>query len=118
LTTPRRDRTGLLPDEALRVIMSESGRRYDAGAVKLFVNALGVYPVGSTVALADGRAAVVVEAPQDLSRPSQPRIKIVRDATGTIVDGEIVDLASSSVQITRCIDGEDLEINAPAFLLS
>lgn len=119
LTTPRADRTGLLPDEALRMIMRDAGRRYDTAAVKLFVNAIGVFPVGSTIALSDGRLAIVVDAPHDRAGADKPRVKIVRDATGTIVDGEIVDLASArSVQALRCVDAEDLAINAPAFLLS
>jgi HD-GYP domain-containing protein (c-di-GMP phosphodiesterase class II) len=120
LTTHLRERPSLLPDDALRVIMAESGRRYDAVAVKLFVNALGIYPVGSTVALSDRRAAVVVESPREVGS-GRPRIKIVRDNEGSIIDGPLVDLAGeagSQVRIVQCIDGEMYEVNAPAFLLS
>jgi hypothetical protein len=117
LTTPRPDRPGLLPDEALRLIMREAGRRYDAAAVKLFVNALGVFPVGSTIALSDGRLAIVVQTPE--SGPARPVVKIVRDTKGSIVDGEIVDLAGTrALQPVRCVDAEDHQVNAPAFLLS
>ena len=121
LTTQQRDRPALLPDDALRVLAAEAGRRYDAVAVKLFVNTLGVYPVGSTVALSDGRVAVVVEAPREDGGPARPRIKIVREADGTIVDGALVDLAGDAgarLRIQQCIDGEAYDVNAPAFLLS
>lgn len=121
LTTSRPDRPSLLPDEALRVIMRDAGRRYDHAAVKLFVNALGVYPVGSTVALSDGRMAVVIEAPHEAAGPTRPKVKIVSDAGGTILDGALLDLSTADgagLEIVRCIDGEARELNAPAFLLS
>jgi hypothetical protein len=117
LTTPQAGRGAVLPDEALRVIMREAGRRYDAVAVRMFVNALGVYPVGASVALSDGRAAVVIETPQGASRPSEPRVKVTRDAQGDVCDGELIDLARADLRIVRCIDGEYYEINAPAHLL-
>ena len=121
LTMQQQGRSPLLPDEALRVIVAEGGRRYDATSVRLLVNALGVYPVGSTVALDDGRVAVVVEATMAAGATTRPRVKIVRDAQGDIVDGALVDLAGDAgarVRVQQCIDGEALEINAPAFLLS
>jgi hypothetical protein len=121
LTTPTHDRPCLLADEALRVIMRDAGRRFDAAAVKLLVNVLGVYPVGSTVALSDGSAAVVIEAPSDPGGPTRPRIKLVRNAQGAILDGAVVDLAGDAgadLRIVRCIDAEQYDINPPAFLLS
>jgi HD-GYP domain-containing protein (c-di-GMP phosphodiesterase class II) len=121
LTLQQQGRPALLPDEALRVIVAEGGRRYDPTAVRLIVNALGVYPVGSTVALDDGRVAVVVEATLAAGGATRPRVKIVREVDGSIVDGALVDLAGDAgarTRVQQCIDGEALEINAPAFLLS
>lgn len=114
LTTPRAERGSLLPDEALRFIMREAGRRYDAVAVKLFVNTLGIYPVGSTVALSDGRIALVVEC----NDAHEPVVKIVRTTQGQVIDGELVDLSTigGAVTIASSVDAEST-INAPAFLL-
>ncbi|RMH44148.1 MAG: hypothetical protein D6689_03120 [Deltaproteobacteria bacterium] len=120
LTTPTADRPALLPDEALRVLMAESGRRYDPVAVKLLVNRVGVYPIGSLVALSDGRAALVVEAPRDATGPDRPRVKVVREADGRTVDGAVLDLAGpagANLSIVRCLDADDEQLNAPAFLL-
>ena len=121
MTTPSREQPCLLPDEALRVIIRDSGRRYDLPAVKLLVNTLGTYPVGSTVRLSDERLAIVVDAPRDFSGPARPRVKIVRDEHGNIVDGEVIDLAGvggGHLFIHHCVDPEANAINAPAFLLS
>jgi len=119
LTTPLRERSSLLPDEALRVIVADSGRRYDEVAVKLLVNTLGVYPVGSTIALSDGRLAVVLDATSGAA--GRPRVKVVREVDGTVVDGALVDLAGpdgARLRVQQCVDGEAFDVNAPAFLLS
>jgi HD-GYP domain-containing protein (c-di-GMP phosphodiesterase class II) len=121
LTTPRPEHPALLPDEALRVIIAEAGRRYDETAVRLLVNELGVYPVGSLVALSSGESAIVVEAPHDTSGPERPRVKIIRDTAGNVVDGAILDLAGQAggaVSILHCLDAEEEDVNPPAFLLS
>jgi hypothetical protein len=122
LTTPRDKGPCLLPDEALRVLLCEADRRYDAVAVKVFANAVGVFPVGSVVALSTGETAIVIEAPRDPARASRPRIKIVRDASGDLGDGFVVDLAAHSDgperKILQCVDPEEEALNPPAFLLS
>lgn len=120
LTTPQRARPALMPDEALRVIIAEAGRRYDEAAVRLLVNELGVYPVGSVVALSNGDSAVVVEAPHDAAGPERPKVKIIRDSRGAVFDGAILDLAGEAgakVHILHCLDAEEEDVNPPAFLL-
>jgi len=120
LTTPRPKRPALMADEALRIIATESGRRYDAAAVSMLINELGVYPVGSVVALSDGGSAVVVEAPHDKAGPERPKVKMIRDAGGVAFDGAILDLAGeagANVHILHCLDAEEEEVNPPAFLL-
>lgn len=113
-TTP--ERPALLPDEALRVLMADAGRRYDPLAVKLLVNQVGVYPVGSTVELTDGRMAIVIEAPRGAA--TSPVVKIVCDPGGAVVDGAVIDLGDGGgVAIVRCVEPEEHAINTPAFLL-
>lgn len=116
MTTARPGRPALLPDEATRILMAEAGRRYDPLAVKLLVNQVGVYPVGSTVALSDGRVAIVVEAPR--GQATTPVVKIVRELSGNVVDGALVNLAlAPGLGILRCVEPEEHAINTPAFLL-
>ena len=116
MTTPTRERPALLPDEALRVLIAEAGRAYDLFSVKLLVNEVGVYPVGSTVSLSDGRLAIVIEAPR--SGAAAPKVKIVSELGGQPMDGAVLDLAAEpGVSILGCVDPEEHAINTPAFLL-
>ena len=53
---------------------------FDAHAVRAFVRALGVYPLGSDVTLGGGeRAQVVAASPRD---PTRPVVRITTDAAG------------------------------------
>ena len=119
LTTPKRHRPALMPDEALRMLVANANRLYDETAVKLLINELGVFPIGSTVALSDGRIAVVLEAGTRGAHRQHPRVKLVRDRSGIILDGAILDLAAADddLRALSCVGAEEHGINAPAFLL-
>ncbi len=60
LTTDRPWRKAMLPDEALGQMLKESGGQYDAALLKIFINSLGMYPVGTLVRLGGGERGVVV----------------------------------------------------------
>jgi len=61
MTTPRVYRTHTLtPDRALCFILRNSGEIFDPLVAKVFVKAMGVYPVGTVVELNTGVRAVVV----------------------------------------------------------
>ncbi len=120
LTSPAPHRPALLADEALRVLVAEAGRRYDPEVVKLLANAVGVYPVGSLVALASGEIAVVVQSSVAPGREARPRVKVLRDASGAPGDGALVDLAAErgdARKILRCVGDDEVDLNPPAFLL-
>jgi len=117
LTTPSQRRPGLLPDEALRVIRAESGRRYDEMAVRLLVNTLGYYPVGSMVALSNGSTGIVVGTQGGGGK--RPRVKLLAEASGAALGGAVLDLDEKrDLEILRCLDAEERGVNLPAFLLS
>jgi hypothetical protein len=105
-----------LPDEALRRVVAQSrSGALDADVVALLSEALGLYPVGSTVKLSDGTTAVVVQAPRDPSRRASPVVRVLQ-GTG----GRLVDLAQGGgrLSITATVAPESQQINvAHCFLL-
>lgn len=82
LTTRRPWREGFTPDEALRVLVHESGARFDPVLVKVLVNLLGVFPLGSAVLLASGELAVVYHNSNDPERFARPWVRILRGPGG------------------------------------
>lgn len=105
-----------LPDEALRRVVAQSRSGVlDADVVALLSEALGLYPVGSTVKLSDGTTAVVVQAPRDPSKRASPVVRVLQ-GTG----GRLVDLAQGGgrLSITATVPPESQQINvAHCFLL-
>ncbi len=70
LTTLRAYRKPTLPDNALRVIHIQSGKKLDPLISKTFIKMMGLYPVGSVVKLVTGEYGVVVKpGKQDITRP-------------------------------------------------
>lgn len=83
-------KTSLTPDEALRRMLQKQGRSFDPVLLKVFINMLGIYPVGSVVILDTGEIGVVMEAkPEELSRP---QVAIIADRFGKRKKVETVDL--------------------------
>ena len=90
MTTQRPWRPALMPDEALGRMSRESGKRFDAALLKVFVNTLGLYPVGTLVRLDSGDLGVVIYAGGEGERMSRPIISLIgRDGR----PGSNVDLA-------------------------
>ena len=77
--------------EAIREIMRESPSKFDPRIVKVFVNVISLYPVGSIVILNDNRRGMVFFTNRHY--PMRPLIKIVSDADERFIkDGESINL--------------------------
>lgn len=119
MTSPPPPRRGLLPDQALRLILDKSDTRFDGRVARLFAATVGLYPVGTTVRLSSGATALVVEVPADPAHYDKPRLKILRYASGLPADF-VIDLASSDElgQIVSSVDPIEEQISVPRFLLA
>lgn len=83
-------KTPLRPDEALRKMLEKEGKTFDPVLLKVFINMLGIYPVGSLVILNTGEVGLVMQAnPVELSRPE---VVIIADKNGKRDKIETVDL--------------------------
>jgi HD-GYP domain-containing protein (c-di-GMP phosphodiesterase class II) len=70
----------LAAHDAIRLINSMRNRQFDSALVRTFILALGVWPTGSWVQLADGRFGIVRS--QTPGEPGRPSIALVCDSTG------------------------------------
>lgn len=92
------------PDKALKFMLSKSGQAFDPILIKIFVNCIGVYPLGTMVLLSTGEIAVVVQTNAHPEKLDLPRVKLITDRHGNEVEGDILDLASEDARITKGID--------------
>jgi hypothetical protein len=56
---------------------------------------MGVFPIGSLVALSTGEIGVVFELNPEPKFQLRPTVKLITDTSGNRIDGEIVDLTET-----------------------
>jgi HD-GYP domain-containing protein (c-di-GMP phosphodiesterase class II) len=87
--------------EALSLMLEQSGTEFNPIILKAFVNLMGVFPIGSFVALNTGELGIVFDLNPDPKLLFQPSVKLITDASGNKVDGEIVDLSEMDAETGR-----------------
>jgi HD-GYP domain-containing protein (c-di-GMP phosphodiesterase class II) len=80
------------PEKALKFMLSKSGRAFDPLLMKVFVNSIGIFPVGTVVLLDTSELGVVVKVSGNIDKADRPTVKVIADAHGNAVDGDVVDL--------------------------
>jgi hypothetical protein len=108
----------ILPDQALRMIQDQAGKRFDERVTRLFTSMVGLYPVGTTVKLSGGQLAVVTEVPSDPAEFIRPRVKVIRE-NGNAAD-YLLDLATAdpNQRIVETVDAVEEDVNVSHFLLA
>ncbi len=88
-----------LPDEALAAMIQSNGV-YDPTFLKLFVNWMGVYPVGSLVQLQTGEVAQIFAGAADPTKFTRPLVTILKDPRGQLLERpEIFDLSTMNEKL-------------------
>jgi HD-GYP domain-containing protein (c-di-GMP phosphodiesterase class II) len=93
---------GLTPDRAVAQLLRESGTLLDPIFTRLFVQALGVFPVGCWVRLSDHSVGVVSDKGAD---PLRPKLRLVYDSDGLeLEEPQELDLAEDGREIVEVVD--------------
>ena len=82
----------ITPDQALLFILQNSGEIFDPFVVKVFIHAMGLYPVGTIVELDQGEIGVVTRQNGDSKLLHRPVVEVVRQEGDRAVR-ESIDLA-------------------------
>ena len=125
------ERTLISPEQALRAMLKDSGKSFHPILLKLFVNCIGLIPIGSLVQLDSNQLAVVMRPSSNPETPDRPLVKIVTDASGqpfadpsgNPVGGPDVDLTERDEagqykhSIFRVVDSMDHRFNTSPYFL-
>jgi HD-GYP domain-containing protein (c-di-GMP phosphodiesterase class II) len=79
-------------DQALNLMLETIGTEFDPILLKIFSNMVGVYPIGTLVALDTDELGIVMETNSETAFMLRPKVKLITDDMGNRIDGEIVDL--------------------------
>ncbi|MFA9377538.1 MAG: HD-GYP domain-containing protein [Lachnotalea sp.] len=109
LTSDRCYRKKWSTNKAVDFLIENSGTKFDANLVGIFIQRIAVYPNGSMVRLSDGKIAVVKE--QNKFAPLRPMIRVIADEKGNNIISYDIDLMEvlsitvieSEVEISRSV---------------
>jgi HD-GYP domain-containing protein (c-di-GMP phosphodiesterase class II) len=97
ITSPRVYRSrALSPDRALGYMLEKSGTTFDPVLLKVFINMLGAYPVGTLLELSSGEMGLVMGPSRNRLRPVVQLL--VQGADGMYEKGTVVDLSQKDVR--------------------
>jgi len=86
-------KSAMSPDRALGLLLEGSGRDFDPILVKVFINMLGVYPVGTLLELDSGDMALVVGLSKKKGERRPLACIMEQDPDGIYQKGKAIDLA-------------------------
>jgi HD-GYP domain-containing protein (c-di-GMP phosphodiesterase class II) len=115
-------REPMSPSKVLNMMLSKSGKAFDAVLLKLFVNCVGIIPIGSLVMLETNELAVVLKPAVDKTNAERPFVKVITDPQGNPVEhGREVDLTEKdeigdfSHSILRLIDNTEYKFDTSRY---
>jgi HD-GYP domain-containing protein (c-di-GMP phosphodiesterase class II) len=101
---------GLTPDRAVAQLLHDATTWLDPIFTRLFVQALGVFPVGCWVRLSDHSVGVVAGKGND---PLNPKVRMVYDERGLEFEEPFeLDIASDGREIVEVVDETQLAVAA------
>lgn len=104
-------------DEVITNMVNRVGADFNPLLMKVFINVIGVFPVGSVVKLSNDEVAIVSRTnSEDLENPE---VKIIADRNGLKDEVKIIDLskeASSGLKIKSLLDGDKYNIDPADYI--
>jgi HD-GYP domain-containing protein (c-di-GMP phosphodiesterase class II) len=117
-------REPMSPSKVLNMMFSKSGKAFDAVLLKLFVNCVGIIPIGSLVMLETSELAVVLKPATDKANAERPFVKVITDPQGSSVDnGREIDLTEKDEigdfrhNIIRLIDNTEYKFDTSRYFV-
>lgn len=93
MTHSRVYRKAKLPHQAIEEIVTIESSHFQPSVIKMFVNNIGIYPIGSWVRLNTEEAGVVIGSNKNY--PLRPKINVILSSSGERLEGaRIIDLCS------------------------
>jgi HD-GYP domain-containing protein (c-di-GMP phosphodiesterase class II) len=93
ITSPRNYRiSAFTQDQALGYMLAHSGTEFDPILLKMFINMLGVYPIGSLLELDTGELALVIDAGKTIDKTRPTVMLLARGGKGSYIKTGETDL--------------------------
>ncbi len=117
-------REPLTPAKVLKLMFAKSSTSFDPTLLKLFVNCVGIVPIGSLVMLDTDELAVVLRPATSKEHEERPYVKVVADPDGKPVeDGPEYDLTEKNEageyarSIVRLVDNAEYKFDTSRYFV-
>lgn len=117
-------REPMSPSKVLNIMFNKSGQSFDATLLKLFVNCVGIVPIGSLVVLDTDELAVVLKPAVEKTDGERPLVKVISDEHGNPIDNgperdltEKDDTGQYRYSIIRLIDTTEYKFDTSRYFL-
>ena len=118
------NRFPFVSEKILGFMLERSGKDFDPTLVKVFVNMIGVFPLGTLVLLNTNEMGVVVQTQEDAELLDRPKVCLLSYSDGEYRKGKIVDLreideATKEYKwtIVKTLDPNEYNINVAEFFI-
>jgi HD-GYP domain-containing protein (c-di-GMP phosphodiesterase class II) len=91
-------KSAMSPDRALGYMLEGAGKDFDPILIKVFINMLGVYPIGTLLKLDNGDMALVISLSSQKGEKRPIVCLMEQDQDGVYQKGETIDLAKRDNQ--------------------
>jgi len=111
-------------EKILGIMLERSGKDFDPAIVKVFINMIGVFPLGTLVLLNTNEMGIVTQIHEDTELIDRPKVCLIYYREGEYRKGNRVDLRERDEEtkdfrrsIVKTLDPNEYNINVAEFLM-
>ncbi|MCW8858043.1 MAG: HD-GYP domain-containing protein [Kangiella sp.] len=122
MTSDRCYRLGMPASQAVSILYNEQHEHYDSQLVQLFIQMVGIYPVGSLVKITNGQIAIVLSTNED--HKLEPVVELLTDPYCQLIQPIAIDLSKhvtdslgNNLRIKRSLADNEVDFDLKSVLL-
>jgi putative nucleotidyltransferase with HDIG domain len=111
-------------EKILGIMLDRSGKDFDPALVKVFINMIGIFPLGTLVLLNTNEMGIVTQIQEDSELIDRPRVCLLYYGDGEYRKGRLVDLREMDEvtkdfkrSIVKTLDPNEYNMNVAEFLI-
>ena len=111
-------------EKILGIMLERSGKDFDPAIVKVFINMIGIFPLGTLVLLNTNEMGLVTQIQEDTELIDRPKVCLLFYSDGEYRKGKAVDLRETDEvsgdfkrSIVKTLDPNEYNINVAEFLI-
>jgi HD-GYP domain-containing protein (c-di-GMP phosphodiesterase class II) len=111
-------------EKILGIMLERSGKDFDPAIVKVFINMIGIFPLGTLVLLNTNEMGLVTQIQEDSELIDRPKVCLLSYSDGEYRKGKVVDLREMDEvtgdfkrSIVKTLDPNEYNMNVAEFLI-